>query len=115
MEAMHERVAGLVVHKAKIVACVRIMSAGKVKRECRTFETSTAGLGVAGLVERHRTAERGEKADDLLAHGLSLRETKRRGNPHDGARSGGRLLRYARNDSETRGDSDIRNDDARVT
>ncbi len=44
MEVMHERVAGLDVHKAKIVACVRIMSEGKVKRECRTFETSTAGL-----------------------------------------------------------------------
>ena len=37
-------VAGLDVHKAKIVACVRIMSEGKVKRECRTFETSTTGL-----------------------------------------------------------------------
>ena len=44
MEVMHERVAGLDVHKAMIVACVRIMSAGKIKRECRTFETSTAGL-----------------------------------------------------------------------
>jgi transposase len=44
MEVMHERVAGLDVHKAMIVACVRIMTAGKIKRECRTFETSTAGL-----------------------------------------------------------------------
>ena len=41
---MHERVAGLDVHKAMIVACVRIMSDGKIKRECRTFETSTASL-----------------------------------------------------------------------
>ena len=41
---MHERVAGLDVHKAMIVACVRLMSAGKIKRECRTFETSTASL-----------------------------------------------------------------------
>jgi hypothetical protein len=32
MEVMHERVAGLDVHNAKIVACVRIMSEGKVKR-----------------------------------------------------------------------------------
>ena len=39
-----ERVAGLDVHKAMIVACVRLMSAGKIKRECRTFETSTASL-----------------------------------------------------------------------
>src|ERR1700721_2401236 len=44
MEVMHERVAGLDVHKATIVACVRVMSEGKVKRKCRTFETSTAGL-----------------------------------------------------------------------
>ena len=44
MEVMHERVAGLDVHKAMIVACVRIMAGGKISRECRTFETSTAGL-----------------------------------------------------------------------
>ena len=44
MEVMHERVAGLDVHKAMIVACVRIMAEGKIKRECRTFETSTASL-----------------------------------------------------------------------
>jgi transposase len=44
MEIMHERVAGLDVHKAMIVACVRIMLEGKIKRECRMFETSTAGL-----------------------------------------------------------------------
>ncbi len=42
MEVMHTRVAGLDVHKAMIVACVRIMSAGKIHRECRTFETSTS-------------------------------------------------------------------------
>ena len=44
MEVMHERVAGLDVHKAMIVACVRIMAAGKINRECRTFETTTASL-----------------------------------------------------------------------
>jgi transposase len=44
MEVMFERVAGLDVHKAMIVACVRLMSGGKVERECRTFETTTAGL-----------------------------------------------------------------------
>jgi transposase len=44
MEVMHERVAGLDVHKAMIVACVRLMSGGKVSRECRTFETTTSGL-----------------------------------------------------------------------
>ncbi len=49
MEVMHERVAGLDGHKAMIVAwmivaCVRIMAVGTITRECRTFETSTAGL-----------------------------------------------------------------------
>jgi transposase len=37
-------VAGLDVHKDSVVACVRIMSEGKVKRECRTFDTTTAAL-----------------------------------------------------------------------
>jgi transposase len=41
---MFERVAGLDVHKAMVVATVRIAAGGKVKRECRTFETTTAGL-----------------------------------------------------------------------
>jgi transposase len=44
MEVLHERVAGLDVHKATIVACVRILSGSKVTRECRSFETTTAGL-----------------------------------------------------------------------
>jgi hypothetical protein len=41
---MHERCAGLDVHKAMIVACVRLMIGGKVSRECRTFDTTTTGL-----------------------------------------------------------------------
>ena len=44
MDTLHERVAGLDVHKATIVACVRIMADGQVTRECRSFETTTAGL-----------------------------------------------------------------------
>src|ERR1700682_5283186 len=44
MEVMHERVAGLDVHKATIVACVRLGAGGKVTRECRTFDTTTDGL-----------------------------------------------------------------------
>jgi transposase len=44
MEIMYERVAGLDVHKATIVACVRLGSGRKVTRECRTFETTTGGL-----------------------------------------------------------------------
>jgi transposase len=44
MDVMHERVAGLDVHKETIVACVRIIADGKAARECRTFDTTTAGL-----------------------------------------------------------------------
>jgi transposase len=44
MDVIHERCAGLDVHKATIVACVRSMTGGKVNRECRTFDSTTAGL-----------------------------------------------------------------------
>jgi transposase len=44
MEIMHDRVAGLDVHKETVVACVRLMSGHKPARECRTFTTTTAGL-----------------------------------------------------------------------
>ena len=44
MEVIHERVAGLDVHKDSVVAGVRLMCGGKAKRECRTFETTTVGL-----------------------------------------------------------------------
>jgi transposase len=44
MEIMHERVAGLDVHKATIVACVRIGTGPQVTRECRAFDTTTDGL-----------------------------------------------------------------------
>jgi transposase len=44
MDVMHERVAGLDVHKETIVACVRIMTGGKATRECRTFDSTTTGL-----------------------------------------------------------------------
>jgi transposase len=44
MEAIHDRVAGLDVHKTSVVACVRVRSGRKLRRECRTFETTTAGL-----------------------------------------------------------------------
>jgi transposase len=44
MDVMHERVAGLDVHKETIVACVRIMVGGKATRECRTFDSTTSAL-----------------------------------------------------------------------
>lgn len=44
MEVMHKRVAGLDVHKATVVGCVRLHAGRKVTRECRTFATTTDGL-----------------------------------------------------------------------
>jgi transposase len=44
MQTLYERVAGLDVHKAMVVACVRLLIGGKLTRECRSFETTTAGL-----------------------------------------------------------------------
>jgi transposase len=44
MEILHERVAGLDVHKNTVVACVRIVSGQETTRECRTFATTTEGL-----------------------------------------------------------------------
>lgn len=44
MEVMHKRVAGLDVHKATVVACVRWHGGRKVTRQCRTFATTTDGL-----------------------------------------------------------------------
>ena len=57
MDVMFERVAGLDVHKEMVVAAVRVVTGGKVKRECRTFETTTAGLLdlLAWLTERQCT------------------------------------------------------------
>jgi transposase len=44
MDVLYERVAGLDVHKNTVVACVRIVAAGKTMRECRTFATTTEQL-----------------------------------------------------------------------
>jgi transposase len=44
MEVIHPRSAGLDVHKQTVVACVRLASGGKVTREVKVFETTTAGL-----------------------------------------------------------------------
>ena len=44
MEVIHPRSGGLDVHKETVVACVRLALSGKVAREVRTFETTTAGL-----------------------------------------------------------------------
>jgi|KBSMisStandDraft_5_1062788.scaffolds.fasta_scaffold248477_1 transposase len=44
MEVVHPRCAGLDVHKESVVACVRLVIAGKIGHEVRTFATTTAGL-----------------------------------------------------------------------
>jgi transposase len=44
MNVIHERCAGLDVHKESVVACVRLTCNGSVSREVQTFETTTSGL-----------------------------------------------------------------------
>lgn len=44
METLHERCAGLDVHKDTVVACVRIAKARLAEREVKTFATTTSGL-----------------------------------------------------------------------
>lgn len=44
MEVVHERRAGLDVHKETVVACARLMMDGKVARQARTFKTTTEAL-----------------------------------------------------------------------
>ena len=44
MKVIHERCAGLDVHKETVVACARVTTDGKVKQEVRTFGTTTTEL-----------------------------------------------------------------------
>ncbi len=44
MEVVYPRCAGLDVHKESVVACARLVEAGKINREVTAFETTTAGL-----------------------------------------------------------------------
>lgn len=44
MEVLHAHCAGLNVHKDTVVACVRHMAGSAVKREIRTFKTTTKDL-----------------------------------------------------------------------
>lgn len=44
MDVIHERVAGLDVHKDTVVACLRVMSGTKATRDCRTYGTTTEDL-----------------------------------------------------------------------
>jgi hypothetical protein len=42
MGLLHRRCCGLEVHKETVVACLRLVSSGKVTTEVRTFRTTTA-------------------------------------------------------------------------
>jgi transposase len=44
MEILHERCAGLDVHKETVVGCLRVRERGEVRHEVRRFATTTAGL-----------------------------------------------------------------------
>ena len=44
VELIHKTCAGLDVHKDTVVACIRLASNKKVRREVQTFSTTTAGL-----------------------------------------------------------------------
>src|SRR5499426_2266558 len=44
LDVLHPRCCGLDVHKATVVACVRLVIDGKPVKEVRTFSTTTAGL-----------------------------------------------------------------------
>ena len=44
MELLHRRCCGLDVHKETVVACLRLVSDGKVTTEVRTFQTTTADV-----------------------------------------------------------------------
>ena len=52
MDVTHERCAGLDVHKATVVACVRLMTGGKVKPRVPDVRYEDGGAyGVVGLVD----------------------------------------------------------------
>lgn len=44
MEVLHQRCAGLDVHKDTVVACVRVAEAGRTRHEVRTVKTTTRDL-----------------------------------------------------------------------
>src|SRR6476646_7584828 len=44
LRTLHQRCAGLAVHKREVVACLRLATKGRVQREVRRFATTTSGL-----------------------------------------------------------------------
>src|SRR6266852_1614181 len=48
MEVLHQRCAGLDVHKATVVGCLRVQEHGRVRHEVRRWGTTTAELLALG-------------------------------------------------------------------
>lgn len=55
MDVLHERCAGLDVHKLTVMACVRLKEGASIRREVAEFETTTSGLlRLADWLARHQ-------------------------------------------------------------
>jgi len=65
MELLHRRCCGLDVHKETVVACLRLVSDGKVTTEVRTFQTTHGGssalVGVVGGERVHACGDGGDR------------------------------------------------------
>jgi hypothetical protein len=65
MELLHRRCCGLDVHKETVVACLGLVSDGKVTTEVRTFQATTADLlrlsGVVGGKRVHACGHGGDR------------------------------------------------------
>ena len=61
MELLHRRCCGLDVHKETVVACLRLVSDGKVTTEVRTFQTTTADLLRVGGERVHACGDGGDR------------------------------------------------------
>jgi hypothetical protein len=72
MELVYARCAGLDVHAATVVACVRIAAGGTVTYDYRTVSTSTRGCSISPSGSRRMSAPTGAGGDGrLLEAGLA--------------------------------------------
>jgi len=62
-EVIHERCAGLDLHKETVVGCVRVSERGEVRHEVRRFATTTAGLLELADWLRQEGCTRGDGSD----------------------------------------------------
>jgi hypothetical protein len=61
MEVLYPHCVGLDVHKDTVVACVRHMANGEVRREVRTFKTTTKGRDIRAILTSRSTTCRRSK------------------------------------------------------